>query len=376
MKKAPSILFIVVFLLTGHRASGQDLGHVSNNYWGGSTYHNLYVTASGGFLSTADPFVSVVCSSGLVSGIAKKKEGANALSFLKLNTPLLVDTTENPCSASFLAGYILESQDEEPAGYDTLRAFLENCPLWTDGVSHSWQAFSTILGAAPQDGGWPGFLAFLKNVLYLNPDSNWYCGDVDDMLTAEQANDAAIMSICQYIIQSGKCPQFASVFAQINSDALSGRHTHWIDSLLTLYPLSFVYRYDSINADTLAHPFADTAVPTLFQDSLEILMGPQYAGVQQNAPITSQALLSAQLLQNPINNEIDVSYQMGRNALVTMELRDVLGRSIPLSYAKYQLEQPGSHNASISAPNLPEGTYYLRITTDVGDAITLKIVKE
>ena len=46
------------------------------------------------------------------------------------------------------------------------------------------------------------------------------------------------------------------------------------------------------------------------------------------------------------------------------------------AYAKYQLEQSGDHTATISAPNLPQGTYYLRITTDVGDAITLKIVKE
>jgi Secretion system C-terminal sorting domain len=101
--------------------------------------------------------------------------------------------------------------------------------------------------------------------------------------------------------------------------------------------------------------------------------------VQQNAPsaIGSQALLSAQLIENPIDNEeINISYQMGRTALVTMELRDVLGRMVPLSYAKYQLEQPGDHTATISAPNLPPGTYYLRITTDVGDAITLKVVKE
>ncbi len=67
---------------------------------------------------------------------------------------------------------------------------------------------------------------------------------------------------------------------------------------------------------------------------------------------------------------------MGREALVTMELRDILGRSIPISYAKYQLTQAGEHEASIPEPNLPPGTYYLRISTDDGDVITLKIVKE
>ncbi len=100
------------------------------------------------------------------------------------------------------------------------------------------------------------------------------------------------------------------------------------------------------------------------------------SGVEQSSPITSQALLSAQLLENPMKDEIDISYEMGRTALVTMELRDVLGRAVPIANAKYQLEQPGSHTASIPAPNLPPGVYYLRVTTDVGDAITLKLVKQ
>ncbi len=342
---------------------------ISNNYWGGSTYHNLDVTASGGFLSIADPFGGVECSSGL--DMTKKKRPM-PLSSLK------VDTTVNPCGTSLSEGYALESQNVEPEGYDTLQAFMENCPLYPN----SYEGFTMILGAAQGAigkgyGSYPDFLAWLKQVLYLNPDSNWYCGDVDDMVTAVQ-NAADAESICRYILASGKCPQFTSFFAQINIDAVNGRHMAWLDSLYKLHPVYLPYGNDSINADTLAHPFADTAVPTLFQDSLQILLGPQYAAVQETTPsaIGSQALLSAQLIENPIQDEIDISYQMGRTALVTMELRDVLGRSVPIANAKYQLEQPGDHTATLPAPNLPAGIYYLRVTTDVGDAITLKIVKE
>ena len=292
-------------------------------------------------------------------------------------------------------GYALESQNIEPEGYDTLKAFMENCPLYPN----SYQGF-TMIGSAAQVsigrgyGTYPNFLTWLKQVLYLNPDTNWYCNDVDQMITAVQ-NAADAESICQYIIQSGKCPGFwVGVFAQYNVDAENGRHTAWLDSidqhynyLLWIYshhdsvvesnPGGYFLKLDSINADTLAHPF-DSTVPTLWQDSLEVLMGPQFAGVQASTPtaITSQALLSAQLLENPMQDEIDVSYDMGRTALVTMELRDVLGRAVPIANAKYQLEQPGDHTASIPAPNLPQGIYYLRITTDVGDAITLKLVKE
>jgi hypothetical protein len=292
----------------------------------------------------------------------------------------ILSADSSSCGTSFSEGYALQSQNVEPEGYDTLKAFMENCPLYPN----SYQGFTMIGGAvaswgAGGTGRWPDFLTWLKQVLYLNTDTNWYCNDVDQMITAEQGNAPAVMSICQYIIGSGKCPQFFDAFfAQVNQDAINTRHRSWLDSLYKLYPPQYPNSGYQMNQDTLAHPFADTAVPTLYQDSLEILMGPQFAGVQANSPspITSQALLSALLLENPMQDEIDVSYQMSRTALVTMELRDVLGRSVPIANAKYQLEQPGSHQVAIPAPYLPQGIYYLRITTDVGDAITLKLVKE
>ncbi len=315
MKKIPSILIIAIFLLAGSRASGQ-----------------------------------------------------------------MVDSCKCDCGALFSSGYIYQSEGAEPQGYDTLKAFMEQCPLYPN----SPEGFNMLNGAIYQwsaggAGRWPDFLSWLKKVLYYNPDTAWYCGDVLDMLNAVQSIQAS-ESICRYILQSGKCPVLASDFQTTLNALIQNRHKLWLDSLQysfdSTYGGSDYYWADSIGEDTLAHPFTDTVVPTLFQDSLQILLGPQYAGVSAPSPITSEALLSAQLLENPMKDEIDISYEMGRTALVTMELRDVLGRSVPIANAKYQLEQPGDHNTTIPAPNLPPGTYYLRITTDAGDAITLKIVKE
>ena len=304
------------------------------------------------------------------------------------------DTPMSHCDSLFTIGYddLLDGQMEQ--SYDTLRHFLEQCPYYIGNKYNSgvisWQAFVSVGSAFS---GWtqggigrfPDFMSWLKKVLYYNPDTNWYCNDVDQMLKAAPDNQT-LEVICQYVIQSGKCPVLAAYFQETLNAAIQNRHTIWLDSLKYVFEVkedslgqSGVYLWpDSIGEDTLAHPFTDTVIPTLFQDSLQILLGPQYAGVQQTTPsaMGSQALLSAQLLENPMQDEIDVSYEMGRTALVTMELRDVLGRSVPIANAKYQLEQPGDHNATIPAPNLPPGIYYLRITTDVGDAITLKIVKE
>ncbi len=356
-----------------------NLFDISNNYWGSGGYSlGPGVSASGVYLAPPAPTSpGFSCSSGV--DLIKKK-GSTTLSTLSNDS----GQNDSSCGTLFSTGYALSSDNIEPQAYDTLREFLENCPFYTN----SWDAFVFIGGAvsgwtAGGAGRWPDFLSFLKQVLYLNPDTNWYCNDVSEMIEAVQSNSSE-MAICQYIIQSGKCPGLASAFQSEFNAASYWRHYYWrdsveqkyayIDSTLTIQNID-AYN-DSVNADTLANPY-DTSAPTLWQDSLDVLLGPQYAeGVQPSSPITSQALLSAQLLENPMQDEIAVSYQMGRTALVTMELRDVLGRSVPIANAKYQLEQPGDHTATIPAPNLPPGIYYLRITTDVGDAITLKIVKE
>jgi hypothetical protein len=308
-----------------------------------------------------------------------------------------VDTTTvdtSLCGFLFGEGYWAIEDGREPDGYDTLRMYMEDCPLDPDASDY----FSSVLGGAqtsiaiePGTYTYPGFLAWLKKVLYYNPDTNWYCNDVSDMITAVQSAPAE-EAICQYIITSGKCPNLVASFEESYNSASRGRYTAWLDSIEESYQyLGWIYSHhdsiekanpegiflirDSINADTLAHPY-DSTVPSLQQDSLEILLGPQFSGVQPVQTLTSEALLDAPLLENPMTNEIDIAFEMGRTALVTMQLSDVLGRNVPLTYAKYQLEQPGQHDASIPAPNLPPGTYYLRITTDVGDAITLKVVKE
>jgi hypothetical protein len=269
--------------------------------------------------------------------------------------------------------------------------FLEDCAFYGDSgdvnnSSNSWRAFTFINAAASGASAiwpeiWPDYLAFLKQVLYNNPDTNWYCDDVIDMMEALQDDEAAKVSALQYVLQSGKCPGLTEDFQTYFNAASQGRHNMWLDSIIGIYDTVqrwgiYSWWVDSmVNKDTLANPY-DSTIPSLQQENLQILMGQQFAGIQPSSPISSQGLVSAQLLQNPINNEIDLSYQMGRTALVTMELRNVLGRSVPIANAKYQLEQPGSHQASIPAPYLPQGTYYLRITTDSGDAITLKVMKE
>ncbi|HEX5315100.1 MAG TPA: T9SS type A sorting domain-containing protein [Candidatus Kapabacteria bacterium] len=314
----------------------------------------------------------------LLAGTVPTSSFAQPLALL--NT---LDTdSQSECYALYASGYGNRINGNWEASYDTLRLFWEHCYQ----EPNSWEAFIDVNGAISQWGGggagrWPDYLTWLKSVLYLNSDTSWYCDDVDDMITAVQNNEAPKMAIAQYVVENNRCPNLRVAFEEYYNAASHWRHEFWLDSIVTKYDTvqyNGVYSWwvDSmVNKDTMANPY-DSTIPTLWQDSLEILLGSQNAVAGASSPISSQALLDARLLENPMQDEIDVSFEMGSSALVTMELRDILGRSIPLTYAKYQLESPGTHEARIPAPNLPPGTYYLRITTDTGDVITLKVVKQ
>jgi hypothetical protein len=336
MKKTTiSILFIALLLLSGQRASGQETP----------------------------------------ASITMKK-GSTQQAFQPL------DTGMSHCDSLFNEAYYAQEDGRLQASYDTLRLFIELCPFYDNSGDSYTSAFEDLISAVQQGAGganrYSDFLTWLKQVLYLNPSITYYCQDVADMITAAlEYNLPAQEAVAQYVVASGKCPGDGWLYGS----ASIYRHKLWLDSIVykydTVVPMGIVdwWRDSLINKDTLAHPY-DTTFPSLYALDLQILMGPQYAGVQASQPITSQALMNAQLLENPMKNVIDIAFDMGRTALVTMQLSDVLGRTVPLTYAKYQLEQPGQHDATIPAPNLPPGTYYLRISTDVGDAITLKVVKE
>ncbi len=279
---------------------------------------------------------------------------------------------------------------------------MEQCPYYSANGADAVEGFIYLGGAVSQwVGGQPqavklsryaNYLDWLKSVLYLRADSQWYCTDVSEMFSAIASNDkiwdaATIEAICKYILDNHRCgPQTDSIMFGTNYDVNSkGRHALWRDSVTNVWykwamgNLYFlpVWR-DSLGKDTMLHPY-DSTVPSIDSLGFSILRGPQYAqhaAVQPRGAISSTALLDARLLDNPMKNEITISFEMGRTALVTMELRDILGRIVPIANAKYLFEEPGTHTAHLPVPYLPSGTYYLRVFTDTGDSKTLKVVKE
>ena len=158
-------------------STGHTLYDISNNYWGGASYYPTSI-GTGGYLTSAPSNPGFVCSSGLRT----KRKGSTPPSTLKVDT--IADSTQSGCGSQLTAGYILESQNEEPEGYDTLRAFLEDCPLYPNSAEAFSMAGSAISAwTTGGQGRWPDFLTWLKKVLYYNPDTSWYCEDVSDMIS-------------------------------------------------------------------------------------------------------------------------------------------------------------------------------------------------
>ncbi|GEM_PF-2616668 len=358
--------------------SSQNLLDVSNNYWGGNSYYLCSGTSASGGYNSTDPGPSgFVCSDGLI---------AHKIYELPQS---ITDLSDSSCGKLFALGYGLvgEGPASEPAGYDTLRYFLEQCPYWNvggHGGENAWTAFGYIGGAVSEwtaggPGRWPDFLVWLKKVLYLNPDSLWYCNDVGDMITALQENQSQKLAVCKYILGHHLCSDFE--FDVLYNSSSRWKHQYWLDSLKKYYQIHndygniFGHWQDSIRVDTIVHPY-DSTYGTIDDYGLSILRGPQYGAVGPSAPVTSSALGAVRVQANPFDGELVVMITMSKEALVTTELRDLLGRAVPLERSRYRLLQMGDNTESFSTSNLPSGTYYLRVSTDGGEVKTVKVVKQ
>src|ERR1017187_6018982 len=80
------------------------------------------------------------------------------------------------CGQLYSLGIQLDNPGTLEESYDTLRMFIEECPFYSQNGAHGWDAFNRVNAAvsgwsAGGVGRWTDFLTWLKQVLYLNPDT-------------------------------------------------------------------------------------------------------------------------------------------------------------------------------------------------------------
>ena len=317
---------------------------------------------------------TVVCSGGLT---IREKAGSIPLS---RQAPLLSE-----CDYLRIQGVSYDGVGSYQKAYDTTRLFIERC--YDQRPSSGWLSiFGKIGGAASGLSGqnheiWPNYRQWLKKVLYYNLDTEYYCADLSEIWGTFQAYNSDSLSeyraltdrlaVLRYIIESGKCPALAHDFSspyEAYPDSMSiwdmqlqDRRKLWEDSLRSL----------GIDPSTRT---MDSTLPNIDDLGLGLLRGKpsSVTGASQQA---GPSLLSVSALNNPFNRDLDLTVDMGREALVTVEMFDLLGNAVQLTGMKYMLKQSGPQRITVPVGSLVPGTYYLRVSTDWGDVRTVKVVK-
>ncbi|HYM20528.1 MAG TPA: T9SS type A sorting domain-containing protein [Candidatus Kapabacteria bacterium] len=246
--------------------------------------------------------------------------------------------------------------------YDTGKYYIEHCY----NVMQVWRRFGFVQSAglgleAKSDTIWAQARNWLKSVLYLDPDSNYYCADLANYAgtfayrdeLGHPANFKTTLAILKYLRDSSHCSGFKSDFTSI----LGEYHRIWQDTV----------------TDSLKTPF-DSTLPNIDQAGQSFLRG--FAADVSNTigTISNDPFDNLRATENPFKRELDLKFMVLRPTVAKIEVYDALGRQMYTDGQGYL--EAGEHGAAINSSGWSSGTYYVRLVTLQGQVKTLKLVHQ
>lgn len=254
--------------------------------------------------------------------------------------------------------------------YDTLKAFIELCgdsKKSFPGVGLPWHAFSSlsycVQAMDTNNTRYLEFREWLKKVLYLSLDSNYYCADVSSMFTTfnyftpgrgiDYNGEAAVMD---YLLNNARCPE------QINS-LLEGR-AYLRERQVTIWR-------DTVK-DSLKTPL-DTLAISIDSIGFSILRGPQFGAVRPSSIRNGFGLSELKANRNPFKDETTLQTHIEDATVLKLEIIDLLGKSL---FSESKFFVGGNIHWVVNGKSLPEGSFYARLSTHEGDVRTIKLIKE
>ncbi len=280
---------------------------------------------------------------------------------LSLYSPIIDSST---CYQVYVDGIEYEGEGAYLKARDTLRYVIENC---TQSLARQMpSAFGYLNGA---EGGiasqseWLNFRAWLFSVLYLSPDTVYYCCDVGDLLSTfnytlgtRGGDEKGKIAVEKFILDSKRCPGFTEISKNSIASLWGYVHGIWQDTV----------------KDSALTPF-DTTLPTLQEIGFQILLGPQ-SGVANFSSLPTTVLGSISASPNPFASEQTIAYALNVPATLTVDVFDALGTKV-LSQVPSVFTTNGDYTFTLGAA-LPSGTYYVRFAVPEGEVKTLKVVKD
>lgn len=243
------------------------------------------------------------------------------------------------------------------AAYDLGKAFVEHCAGWGPEIYEFSDLSEYNYYRSSDPCRFKEFIEWLKNVLYLTNDSNFYCSDVFTIVRQLSKDNCGIefnwkgqITVMKYMVDSKKCLM----------DSL------YFDSLLI--PNTWQYGYSSW-LDTVVNPLKtpfDSTLPSLEDLGLGILLGK--SDVQQ---LTNNEIFVIAVSQNPFSDQVSLQIEINVPTFLTIEIYDVIGKKFDL--IKKYIDK-GNSTWIIYAHDLPKGLLYLRVSTLNNQVKTVKLI--
>lgn len=331
---------------------------IDNNYWGGQTppstppwnaFYYLTPVSVGTESHISD--IVVDCGNDTLSGRAKGNDGK----------PLgqLSDSTMDSCDWAEAMAMNYSGGEKWQLAYDTIRYFFNHCYYryntngdWSDIFGNIEHA---ILVEEPDSTlAMRSWLMSIRNVKATDP--SWYCDVVAAIAGTYYENAFDVLAIYKFLIDNPHCPGAAVLYNREYNMGMQDTFTVWAGS--DPHP----------NTDTF-----DSTLPSLHDLGLDSLLNDVASGVEPTASGT-QIILGARVTANPFPSATGLSLSVSREAYVTIQVFDLLGRKVDGAGYAGVFEQ-GSREIPLDMSNAPPGAYYVRISTANDEVRTLKITK-
>ncbi len=275
-------------------------------------------------------------------------------------SPLSVqDTNVSSCSALGASeGLVTDGLYDQ--AYDSACSYLSHCYYQSIAAT---EGFGALLDAAVDTTltpiGRASMKSFLLSVLPLRSDDDWFCHCVNAIgasFFGDTNQTREDLSLLYWLMNNPRCAAYQAGIAGSYTNERKDDYHLWQDTMH--YPEKY-----------------DSTLLTMQQMGLDtVLKISATEGVSPEA-MGTQILLNAHITSNPFTNETNLSLLIGREAYVTIQVFDLLGRQISGVGYEGVFEQ-GSRVIPLAMDAAPPGIYYLRISTTNNEAQTLKLTKK
>lgn len=272
------------------------------------------------------------------------------------------DTVVNCATVSGIGDNYRQNGEYQRA-YETHQYYIEQCAM----EPKSYLVFSALKAensARSSDlNRQIEFREWLKKVLYYNPDTLYYCTDVDVIIStvggwfdsSRGADKNGVIALMEYIIASGKCPIFTDLYREKIKEIRIARVNTWQDTV----------------TDPIATPL-DTTLPSLEDLDLGILRGK--LSTPKGKTSSGPSITDFSITRNPFYHDAILRYELAHDCVLRLDIFDILGRTVHTAGLGWLDE--GDHSFTVAAGSWRAGTYYARLSTLSGEIKTIKFIKE